>query len=360
MEHVRLLSIEFANWFGKLLRTRVKLQHPEAPEDERLIKLFRNRAELKKTLADAQDEVHRMKDRVKLQEAATSRVRETLERLESCLGQPVSGLHCLVHYQLRNLWDAGHSQIATLVKEMATAREDRERRQFLADLNRQLFERQQSARSTAARAEHAAADVRARLTALQMALAASQRWWHFFRRRELLRQRQGVEAEAASADHELKEARAQLVKIEEEGGAKYPGLSLDARRMLNLTVVAAAQILTLRLTPASLLALICDAMSRSEARMEGGADAAMASMQEIAHARAALTQNAQALAGDVKRLADHLASQVQYRVPGHTVPGEDSVKKALRSALTRGEQMNWDLLGQDLWSLSELFHGAEE
>jgi hypothetical protein len=355
-----LLSTEYTNWLGKLLRTRVKLQHPEAPEDERLISLFRNRAELKKTLADAQDEVHRMKDRVKLQEAATSRVRETLERLESCLGQPVSGLHCLVHYQLRDLWDAGHSQIATLVKELATAREDRERRQFIADLNRQLFERQQSARAAAARAEHAAADVRARLSALQMALAASQSWWHFFRRRELLRQRQGIEAETASADQELQEARAQLVKIEEEGGAKYPGLSLDARRMLNLTVISAAQILAQRHTPPTLLARICDAMSSSEARMEGGADAAMASMQEIARARAALTQNAPGLAGDVKRLADHLASQVQYRLPGHTVPGEDSVKKALRSALTRGEQMNWDLLGQDLWSLSEVFHSAEE
>lgn len=355
-----MFSSDTSNWFGKILRTRVKLQHPEAPEDERLVQLFRNRAELKKILADSQDEAHRLKDRVKLQEAATGRVREQLQRLEALLGQPVSGLHCLVHYQLRELWEVGHAQVATLVRELAKAREERERKQFLADLNRQLFERQQAARATAARAENAAADVRDRLTAVQARLAASQRWWHYFRRRELLRQHALIGSEAASTEHALQEARAQLVKIEEAGGAKYPGLSLDARRMLNLTILAAAQTLALRVIPHTLVKRMVDAMSRPEPPMEGGPEQAMAVMQEIARARAALLQNAQGLATESRRLADHLASQVQYRLPGETTPRDDSVYQALRSGLARGQQMHWDLLGQDLWGLSGLLYNTEE
>lgn len=355
-----MISTEYTNRIGKLLRTRVKFEHPEAPEDERLIQLFRNRAELKKILADAQDEVHRLKDRVKLQEAATARVREQLQRLEAYLGQPVSGLHCLVHYQLRELWETGHNQIATLVRELASAREERERKQFLADLNRQLFERQQTARAAAARAEHAAADVRERQAALRTALAASQRWWHYFRRRELLRQCSGIEVEAASAGHELEQARALLVRIEEEGGAKYPGLSLDARRMLNLTVLAAAQVLALRVQPSALIPRMVDAMSRADPPVEGGPEQAMGAMQEIARARAALTQNAAGLAGEARKLADHLAANVDYRLPGQTRPGDAMVKEALRGALTRGQQMQWDLLEQDLWGLSGLFHGGED
>ncbi len=355
-----MLTSDHTNWIGKILRTRVKLQHPEAPEDARLIQLFRNRAELKKVLAESQDEVHRLKDRMKLQEAATSRVREQLQRLEAFLGQPVSGLHCLVHYQLRELWATGHSQIAALVRELAKAREERERKQFLADLNRQLFERQQAARAAAARAEGAAADARARLAALQAALGASQRWWHFFRRRELLRQKPGIEAEVASTGNELHEVRAQLVKIEEAGGAKYPGLSLDARRMLNLTILAAAQSLALRVTPHTLVRRMVDAMSRAEPPMEGSAEQAMAAMQEIARVRAALTQNAQGLAAEARRLADHLAAHVQYRLPGETHPRDESVYQALRSGLPRGQQMHWDLLGQDMWGVSALLYNAEE
>ena len=355
-----MLTSESTNWLGKILRTRVKLQHPEAPEDERLIQLFRNRAELKKVLAEAQDEAHRLKDRVKLQEAATLRVREQLQRLEAFLGQPVSGLHCLVHYQLRELWETGHNQIAALVRELAKAREERERKQFLADLNRQLFERQQSARAAAARAENAAADVRERLAQVQASLAASQRWWHYLRRRELLRQQQVIAAEAASTENELLEARAQLVRIEEAGGAKYPGLSLDARRMLNLTILAAAQSLALRVSPPALVKRMVDAMSRSEPPMEGGAEQAMAAMQEIARARAALVQNPQGLASEARRLADHLAANVQYRLPGDTHPRDDSVYQALRSGMPRGQLMNWDLLGQDLWGVSALLYNAEE
>lgn len=355
-----MILTEYTNWFGKLLRSRVKLEHPEAPEDERLIKLFRNRAELKKTLADAQDEVHRMKDRVKLQEAATARVREQLEQLEAFLGQPVSGLQCLVHYQLRDLWETGHNQIAGLVLELARAREERERKQFLADLNRKLFERQQGARAAAARAENAAADARMRLATVQSALAAARRWWQYFRRRELLRQRGALETEAAATDYELQEARAGLIRIEEEGGARYPGLSLDARRMLNLTVLAAAQTLALRVTPHTLIERMLGAMSRAEPQMEGGPEAAMTAMQEIARVRVALTQNAEGLAADARRLADHLAANVQYRLPGETQPRAESLQLALRSALGRSQHMHWDLAGQDLWSLSELYYGAEE
>lgn len=354
-----MLSLDYNNWLGRLLRTRVKLEHPEAPEDERLIQLFRNRAELKKTLADAQEEVHRLKDRVKLQEAATARVREQLETLEARLGQPVSGLHSLVHYQLRDLWDAGHNQIAGLVTELAKQREERERKQFLADLNRQLFERQQSARAAAARAEHAAADVRARLAAVQAALKNSQAWWQYFRRRKLLGQRTLIAAEAQNAEAELQEARALLIRIEEEGGAKYPGLSLDARRMLNLTVIAAAQVLALRLGATTLMSRMIDAMARSEPRIEGGPEVAMAAMQEVARARTLLTQDPQSLAAESRRLADQLAAQVQYRLPAEALPSEESVQKTLRAVLPRGQQMSWDLIGQDLWSLTELFHGVE-
>lgn len=352
----------YTDWFAKVLRSRVVLEHPEAPEDTRVLNLFRNRAELKKALGDAQDEVHRLKDRVKLQEAATARVREQLEQLESRLAVPLSGLHSLAHYQLRDLWATGHAQIAALVRELAQQREDRERRQFLADLNRQLFDRQQSARAACAQAEQAAADVRVRLAALQAALGRSQRWWHHFRRRDLARRLVVLQAEAAAADDALQQVRAQLEQIEEQGGAKYPGLSLDARRMLNLMAIACAQVQALRLQPPGLLARAADAMSRGEPRTEGAGDAqaALALMQEIARAKAAMIQNAVACRTEIRRLADHLAAGVKYRGNGETVPVGDSVQLVLRAALGKSEQMSWDLLEQDVWSLSDLFYGLDD
>lgn len=345
----------YANWFGQFLRSRVVLEHPEAPEDTRVINLFRNRAELKKALGDAQDEVHRLKDRVKLQEAATARIREQLEQLEARLAAPLSGLASLVHYQLRDLWTGGHAQIATLVRELAQQREDRERRQFLADLNRQLFERQQSARAACAQAEHQAADVRGKLAALQAALARSQRWWQYFTRRDLTRRVAAMQSEALAADAELQRTRDALVEIEEQGGARYPGLSLEARRDLNLTAIACAHVLAQRLSPPALLGRAADAMARGEPRTDQASEAAplLLTMQEIARAKAAMTQQSAAIRGDVRRLVDLLAPAVKYRAASDTVPVPESVLPVLQGA---ARVDGADVLGDDLWSLSDLFY----
>jgi hypothetical protein len=357
-----VISNALSNWFAKLARSRIVLEHPDDPEDSRVLHLFKNRAEMKKALGDAQDEAHRLKDRIKLQEAATTRVREQLERLEALLAAPLSGLHSLVHYQLRDLWACGHSQVAKLLREQAQQREERERRQFLAELNRQLFERSQQARADCAQAEHVAADVRGHAAALHAQLVRSQRWWQYFRRRDLTRRLQVAQGEAASAESQLRQAREQLRKIEEEGGTKYPGLSLQARRTLNLMAIACAQLLAVRLTPQTLLARCLSAVSRSEPKIDGAGDAsaALALMQEIARARAAMVQNAAAIQPDLRRLADHLAAHVRYLGEGDTLPRDDAVHLALRSGLGRGEQMSWNLLADDLWSVSDLFYGTDD
>src|SRR5262249_11761042 len=151
-------------------------------------------------------------------------------------------------------------------------------------------------------------------------------------------------------------------QIEEQGGARYPGLSLQARRTLNLMAIACAQLQALRLAPPTLLARCVDAMTRSEPRIEGAGDAAaaLALMQEVARAKVAMIQNAAAMQAEVRRLADHLAAQVRYLGTSDVLPGDESVQAALRSGLGRGERMSWNLLSDDLWSLSDLFYGVEE
>lgn len=349
--------MQLSTWLNKLPRVRVVLEHPQQPEDARLLHLFRNRFALKKALGDSQDEQHRLKDRVKLQEAATARVREQLEQLEARLAVPMSGLHTLLHYQLRDLWATGHARVATLVRELAAQREERERRQFLADLNRQIFDRQQSARAECAQAEHAAADVRIKLANLQAALGAAQSWWQYFKRRDLERRVAAMQAEMHAAEGQLERARERLMRLEEQGGARYPGLSLQSRRVLNLSAIGMAHLLAQRLAPPTLLARVIEAMARSEPRMEGVNDAAgsLALMQEIGRAKGAMTQNGANLNAELRPLIDSLAAGVKYRLPLDTVPTAESLLAVLRGSLPKPEAMTWDVLGQDLWGLSDLF-----
>src|ERR1700747_812073 len=70
------------------------------PEDERVLALFRNRAELKKAYGELQEEIYRLKDRIKQQEGATVRVQEMLGALDVRLRVPAfllcSSISCAV------------------------------------------------------------------------------------------------------------------------------------------------------------------------------------------------------------------------------------------------------------------------
>ena len=67
---------------------KLSLRPPEVPleEDQRVLALFRNRAELKKAYGDLQEETFRLKDLIKQQEGSTQRVQEMLNTLEGRLG----------------------------------------------------------------------------------------------------------------------------------------------------------------------------------------------------------------------------------------------------------------------------------
>jgi hypothetical protein len=334
----------------KLLQSKVVLAHPEAPEDTRILNLFRNRAELKKALGDVSDEMHRLKDRSKLQEAATARVREQMERLESRLGAPIPGLQSLVHYQLRDLWMAGHAQIATILKEAARLREDNERKQFLAQMNKQVFAEQQIVKQDLADAEQALVDVRGELAAAQAELVAASGWWKFFKRRELSRQQHAIATRARVAEERADRMRDALREI--------PGLSRNARRMLNLTAIAAAHMLAIRLAAPELLKRAADAIARNEPTNDNAQNATVciALMQEIVRAKATIQQSGSAVLGALPMLVDRLAAGAKFSRETDTVPVAASVQPILKALTKQPETLSWDVLEQDLWRVSDLFH----
>jgi hypothetical protein len=105
-------------------------------EDERLYALFRNRVELKKELNEIDDERHRLQDRLKLQEGATMRVEEQMAALEQYLGRADEGYKCLAYYQLRGLWRTASRRLEQFGSELQRQQKDRERKQQLADFDR--------------------------------------------------------------------------------------------------------------------------------------------------------------------------------------------------------------------------------
>src|SRR6187431_1372925 len=174
-------------------------------EQERLLKLFWNRAELKKELQSLDDQLHNLRNKLKQQENANSRLQQQLEQLEVLLGSPERGLDALVHFGLKALWRACREQLEKFAAELKRERTDAQRKQQLAEFQADRAERLKVAD-------------------------------------ERLRQAQEVgDAErerGAAADRHLEDMREAHRTIEKEPWPEFPGLTIDNRRLVNLAVIA--------------------------------------------------------------------------------------------------------------------------
>jgi chromosome segregation ATPase len=293
--------------------------------DDRVLTLFRNRAELKKAYGELEDEIYRLKDRIKQQEGATQRVQEMLSALEARLGASDTGYPALVFYQLRRLWQSGRELIEQFVADLVRQQDERERRQHLAEHNRRQFSRRQAVEKQLRGAESVAADAANRVAGLEAERARLTRFWHYFKRRATEHRITEAVASAVSANATLADARATAGELDQEPMPEFPGLSLESRRAINLAAIAYAETLCLRLVKTRLVTLAREATQRREVIDDYGSQSECeALMQEIENARA-LIQGRASIAQEITGRTERLKQVIRYRGPTDTAPTADSL-----------------------------------
>jgi hypothetical protein len=314
------------------------------PDEGRILHLFRNRIELKKSFSSAQEEIQRLKDRVKQQEGATARVQELLHGLEARLAQPETAYQALVFYQLRELWTLGQSLVQQLVTELETQQIERERRSFFADFNRRQFDRRQGVETSCQGAEEAAMAVRVRVTELERYLAGLRRFWHYFHRRRVRQALHAASIQSLLAEQALTEARAERTALESEQ-PNFTGLSVDARRAINLAAVAYGQVLRERLTRSGLYEATHQASGRREPVPGefGERDRCVRMMEEIQAARTQLEERRELLP-EVRTRADAFRKFARYR-------GETDVAPDAASLAPDDSAASSLVLVEDCWEI---------
>ncbi len=332
-------------------------QDTPSGQDDRVLNLFRNRAELKKAYGALEDEIYRLKDRVKQQEGATQRVQEMLNALEDRLGASETGYPALVFYQLRRLWQSGRELIEQFVADLVRQQEDRERRQHLAEHNRRQFGRRQSVEKQLRAAESHAAEEANHVAELEAQRARLTRFWHYFKRRALEHKIAEAVAAAVSANASLADARAAAEEVEQEPIPEFPGLSIDSRRAINIAAIAYAETLCHRLAKTRLVTLAREATQRREVTDDyGSQEECEALMRAIENARLVI-QNRVNIAQEVMSRSERLKQVARYRSQSDTSPTADSM------AFSEGDVLASEplgaaavtalpnVLGEDTWDL---------
>jgi hypothetical protein len=195
------------------------------------------------------------------------------------------------------------------------------------------------------------------VTDLTARRAALTRFWHYFKRRDLERRLTGAGAALDLAGQELEQARAAAAAMEAEQPPEFPGLSLDARRAINVAGIAYAEVLCLRLADTSLVGLAKEAMGRREpVDAYGGRPECEALIALIARARVVLESKVN-VAQDVKSRSDDLRPRARYRNSQDTSPTAESMALADTDVLA-GQPLGAtvaarmpNVLGEDTWDL---------
>jgi hypothetical protein len=341
--------------FSRLIRVNARATD-DPDDDHRVLTLFRNRAELKKAYGELQSEVYRLQDRIKQQEGATARVQEMLGSLESRLGLAETAYPALVFYQLRAMWQRGREILEQFTQELAAQQEERERRALFVEFNRAQFSRRQAAEAAVRTAQLQFNDAQQFVAELTARRAQLTRFWHYFKRRDLDHRLVGARSALELGMTQLDAARSGIVALDAEQPPQFPGLSIDARRAINIAAIAYAEVLCLRLAETALMGLAKEAVGRREpVDAYGGRPECEALIALIVRARVAMESKAN-LAQDVKARSDSMRASARYRDAQDTSPTPESISlgeaDVLAGAPLGAQAVRMpNVLGEDTWDL---------
>ena len=350
-----------ANQFDGL--RRLVQNGTDSAEDERLLQLYWNRAELKKEFSQLQEDNYSLLQQLKKNESAHTQTRERLEQLEDFLGNPDNGAKILVYYQLRALWSLSCRRLAELSRELVEQQTEREQRlqtiEFDQNRQRRLAELDKNILDLQSRAD--ALDARIQLLMRKM---EQLRWfWHYAKRRELNVTLAPLQAELVQVNAELSELLQQRTELNDAPPPEFAGLSVEGKRLVNTASLAYAQQLLERLGGEGLAVLAKDASFKRAFDVEYGSAADC--QQWLARLQVAL-KSLQEKPRDLvhlKQATQRVRSNAFYRTDHDTVPVPETIGSvAVRSVGSQqpsqaAVQEEINVLLDDYWALySVLLH----
>jgi hypothetical protein len=304
---------------------RQRLSPSRQVEDERLLQLFWNRAELKKELVRLQVERDRLIEQLQKQEGTVLKLHEQIDQLEQYLGDPDAAVHALVYFQLRSLWRTCASKVLKFSQQLQRQQEERERRRQLIEFDQNKRRKLADLDATLSEARLQADALESQLKLLERRLDGLRGFWNYFRRRKLAEEVATLRIqwdEAATRVTDISDDRADL---EEAQPPPFPGISIDGRRTVNTAVIAYAKQLTANLSAGGIAMLAKETTTKRVYDVRyGSREDCMKLMTLLKEAVAIVTVQADDLKG-LKQSTEAIRASATYRSDADTIPLTDSI-----------------------------------
>ena len=330
--------------------------------NEQLLKLYWNRAGVKRELKNLKKERYELLDRLKDQESAILRAKEQLDGLERLLVNPIAAANAMVYFQLRNVWRVSSQKLEQFSAELDLQRLKREKG-LLQDAARAKRQRRLAAirdNRTALAEERETANTQ--IQALEASLGELSPIIKLFRGRALRAQIESLKANESELSEQLSELEELDEKIEGEPLPEVDDLSIDSRRIINTAILALAQHLVVHFSANNLAVLARDAMTKTVADMRFGDRRECDRMVENIRTRIADLKEEGRLADFVKKRAAMLSKELKYTNDSDAAPSSFSTQIIMPSPNLEGEgrrssdaPLSVNVVSDDYWDLSRYF-----
>lgn len=234
-----------------------------AQETDKLVDLFRNRAELKKEFAALRNEKYQLQDRIKHHQGATARVQQQLLHLENLLLDPEWVHNVVAFYQLRAL--AGHCnrQLLRFSEELKQQREQRALNKIIASWNERREKRLAEIESRMGGHRNDGQLLEDRLQSERHRLMTMNGFVKLFRGRSLAADIGNLESRIEDARQKERACVEERDAVETLAPPDQQGLDTAAKRSINFMILSFAQQLYLHYEDDDLVNLAKEASEKS-------------------------------------------------------------------------------------------------
>ena len=324
-------------------------------DNDKLVDLFRNRAELKKEFAALRNENYQLQDRIKERQGAVERVQQKLNHLESLLLDPDWVHNVVVFYQLRRLAAHCEAKLARFAEQLKQQREKRIHSKVLFDWSEQR--KQESAEVQKRIGAH-----RMKLQGLEDQLQAERHKLEtmgglskMLKGRSQAESVEDIEAAIAAAQETEQELLHELDAIETREPPPHQGLDIGTKRSINFMIVAFAQQLYLDYAEDNLAGLAKEARDKSVGAVNYGTKYECDTLLETLLKRRAELDDREDSPDLLKHRAKLIAEHALFRDDADCVPASGTVATVYdidRNGVVH--QVDANLLGENYFGLSKV------
>ena len=331
------------------------VHEPPEQDNDKLVDLFRNRAELKKEFAALRDEKYRLQERVKEHRASIERVEQKLHHLESLLLDPEWMHNVVTFYQLRRVGVHCASRLARFAEQLKQQREKRVLDGVLEPW------RAKQERATA-EVEAMLGEHRVLLQRLEDQLQAERHRLDMMGGLSRVMKGKAQSLEIENIEKAISEARAReaelmrdMEAIESAEPPPNPGLDIAAKRSINFMILSYAQQLFLQYSEDDIVGLAKEAAEKSVGAVNYGDKADCDEILERLASRREEAGRAESNGEGLQKRARLIAEHATFRRDDDPVPVPATVATVFDiNANGVVSKIDANLLGENYFGLAKV------